>query len=112
MSTSRPPDPPPLTLPTSELSTSQQHRPTLSLTTELLSVGLLQPLTGPVEGLKQQDNCENFTTPQGMSSLHHVTGLFRRGASWEVQRKEGDSETFDAVVLTMPVPQIIQLQGE
>lgn len=43
---------------------------------------------------------------------HHVTGLYRRGASWEVQRKTGDSETFDAVVLTMPVPQILQLQGD
>lgn len=42
----------------------------------------------------------------------HVTGLYRRGASWEVQRKAGDSEMFDAVVLTMPVPQILQLQGD
>lgn len=42
----------------------------------------------------------------------HVTGLYHRGASWEVQRKAGDSETFDAVVLTMPVPQILQLQGD
>lgn len=43
---------------------------------------------------------------------HHVTGLYRRGASWEVERKAGASETFDAVVLTMPVPQILQLQGD
>lgn len=42
----------------------------------------------------------------------HVTGLYRHGASWEVQRKAGDSEEFDAVVLTMPVPQILQLQGD
>lgn len=42
----------------------------------------------------------------------HVTGLYRRGASWEVQTKQGDSERFDAVVLTMPVPQILQLQGD
>lgn len=42
----------------------------------------------------------------------HVTGLFCRGASWEVQTKLGDSERFDAVVLTMPVPQILQLQGD
>ncbi|KAG7218028.1 hypothetical protein INR49_020691 [Caranx melampygus] len=131
MSTSRPPDPSSSHFAdlgaqyiTATPAYAQSHHRFYS---ELLSVGLLQPLTGPVEGLKQQDNCENFTTPQGMSSLvkhflsesgadlffeHHVTGLFRRGASWEVQRKEGDSETFDAVVLTMPVPQIIQLQGE
>lgn len=42
----------------------------------------------------------------------HVTGLYHRGASWEVARKAGGSETFDAVVLTMPVPQILQLQGD
>lgn len=42
----------------------------------------------------------------------HVTSLYRRGASWEVQTKLGDSEQFDAVVLTMPVPQILQLQGD
>lgn len=42
----------------------------------------------------------------------HVTGLYRRGASWEVQKKAGGSETFDAVILTMPVPQILQLEGD
>ncbi|KAI4787425.1 hypothetical protein KUCAC02_036474 [Chaenocephalus aceratus] len=42
----------------------------------------------------------------------HVTGLFRRGASWEVQSRAGDSEMFDAVVLTIPVPQILQLEGD
>jgi len=43
---------------------------------------------------------------------HHVTALYRRGALWEVQKKAGGSETFDAVVLTMPVPQILQLEGD
>lgn len=42
----------------------------------------------------------------------HVTSLYCRGASWEVQTKLGDSELFDAVILTMPVPQILQLQGD
>lgn len=41
----------------------------------------------------------------------HVSGLYCRGASWEVQTQLGHSEQFDAVVLTMPVPQILQLQG-
>lgn len=40
-----------------------------------------------------------------------VTSLFCRGASWEVQTEQGDSEQFEAVVLTMPVPQVLQLQG-
>lgn len=41
-----------------------------------------------------------------------MTSLYCRGASWEVQTKLGDSEQFDAVILTMPVPQILQLQGD
>lgn len=41
-----------------------------------------------------------------------MTGLYRHGTSWEVQRKLGGSEKFDAVVLTMPAPQILQLQGD
>uniref|UniRef100_UPI0037E77038 renalase isoform X2 n=1 Tax=Semicossyphus pulcher TaxID=241346 RepID=UPI0037E77038 len=98
-----------------------------SFYSELLSSGVLQPLDSLIEGLRQKDGNKDFMTPLGMGSLvkhflsesgadlffeHHVTGLFRRGASWEVQRKAGGSETFDAVVLTMPVPQILQLQGD
>lgn len=41
-----------------------------------------------------------------------MTSLYCRGASWEVQTKLGDSEQFDAVILTMPAPQILQLQGD
>lgn len=98
-----------------------------SFYSELLSSGVLLPLDSLVEGLRHKDGNKDFMTPLGMCSLvkhflsesgadlffeHHVTGLFRRGSSWEVQRKAGDSETFDAVVLTMPVPQILQLQGD
>lgn len=36
---------------------------------ELLSCGLLQPLEGRVEGLRDQDQVQNYVTPQGMSSL-------------------------------------------
>ncbi|PWA21804.1 hypothetical protein CCH79_00018867, partial [Gambusia affinis] len=42
---------------------------------------------------------------------YHVTGLHRCGASWKVERN-GGNEKFDAVVLTIPVPQILQLQGD
>lgn len=103
---------------------AQSHH---SLYSELLSAGVLQPLDGLVEGLREKDNMKNYMTPLGMGSVvkhflseseadllfeHHVTGLYRRGASWEVHRKQGSSETFDVVVLTMPVPQILQLQGD
>nr|XP_057925264.1 renalase [Doryrhamphus excisus] len=103
---------------------AQSHK---SLYSELLSSGVLRPLDCQMEGLRHQDGSQNYVAPLGMSSVvkhflreseadlfleHHVTGLYRRGASWEVHRKQGDSECFDSVVLTMPVPQILQLQGD
>lgn len=98
-----------------------------SFYSELLSAGVLQPISCQIEGLRHKDGSQDYMTPLGMGSLvkhflsesgadlfleHHVTGLYRRGASWEVEKKAGGSETFDAVVLTMPVPQILQLQGD
>ncbi|XP_074484631.1 renalase [Sebastes fasciatus] len=130
MSTSRPPDPSSHSADlgaqyiTATSAYAQSHHNVYS---ELLSAGVLQPLTSPVEGLKHRDGNTDYMTPLGIGSLvkhflsesgadlfleRHVTGLYRRGASWEVQRKTGDSQMFDAVVLTMPVPQILQLQGD
>nr|XP_046232874.1 renalase [Scatophagus argus] len=98
-----------------------------SFYSELLSSGILQPLNSLVEGLRQRDGSKDYMTPLGMCSVvkhflsqsgadlffeHRVTGLYRRGTSWEVQWNGGSSEMFDAVVLTMPVPQILQLQGD
>lgn len=94
--------------------------------TELLSAGLLQPLDCRIEGLQHKEGDKNYVTPLGTSSVvkhflsesgadlfleYHVTGIYRCGALWEVERK-GGKEKFDAVVLTMPVPQILQLQGD
>ncbi|XP_013878767.1 renalase [Austrofundulus limnaeus] len=130
MSTSRPPDASSHSADlgaqyiTSTPAYAQSHH---SFYSELLSAGVLQLLDCQVEGLKQKPGDKNYVTPRGMSSVvkhflsesgadlfleHHVTGLYRRGASWEVERTAGGSETFDAVVLTMPVPQILQLQGD
>lgn len=130
MSTSRPPDPSshPADLGAQYITATpfyaQSHK---NFYTELLNAGILKPLDCLIEGLQHKDDNRNYVTPLGMSSVvkhflsqsgadlcldRHVTGLYRRGASWEVERKEGGSETFDAVVLTMPVPQILQLQGD
>ncbi|XP_063077429.1 renalase isoform X2 [Engraulis encrasicolus] len=95
---------------------------------ELLAQGILRPLTSSVEGMmSREDGLKNYVTPKGVSSIvkhylkesgaevlfdRHVTHVYRRGASWEVWRKDGEPEHFDAVVLTMPVPQILQLQGD
>ncbi|KAM4623696.1 renalase isoform 2-T2 [Polymixia lowei] len=103
---------------------TRSHR---SFYEELLAHSILQPLDAPVEGLLNKDGSTNYVTPLGMSSIvkhflkesgaelffdRHVTSLYRRGALWEVHRKGGEREEFDAVVLTMPVPQILQLQGD
>uniref|UniRef100_A0A3Q3A5G5 Renalase, FAD-dependent amine oxidase n=1 Tax=Kryptolebias marmoratus TaxID=37003 RepID=A0A3Q3A5G5_KRYMA len=130
MSTSRPPDASSHSADlgaqyiTATPAYAQSHH---SFYSELLCAGVLQPLDCHIEGLQQKDGNKNYVTPRGTSNVvkhflsesgadlflqHHVTGVYRRGASWEVARKAGDSETFDAVVLTMPVPQILQLQGD
>ncbi|MED6277661.1 hypothetical protein CHARACLAT_015724 [Characodon lateralis] len=94
--------------------------------TELLSAGLLRPLDCHIEGLQHKEGNKDYVTPLGTCSVvkhflsesgadlyleYHVTGLYYRGGSWEVERN-GGSEKFDAVILTMPVPQILQLQGD
>ena len=43
-----------------------------------------------------------------MDSLHSISLLI----SWRVSTKEGISGTFEGIVLTMPVPQILQLKGD
>ncbi|TNN25035.1 Renalase [Liparis tanakae] len=56
---------------------------------------------------------KHFLSQSGahLSFERRVTAVYRRGASWEVHGA-GGSEMFDAVVLTMPAPQILQLQGD
>lgn len=95
---------------------------------ELLAHDVLRPLTSTVEGMvSREEGLKNYVTPTGVSSIvkhflkesgaevcfdHHVTHIYRRGVAWEVHRKGGATEQFDVVVLTMPVPQILQLQGD
>ncbi|KAM8924097.1 renalase isoform 2-T2 [Pelodytes ibericus] len=94
---------------------------------ELLAQGIFKPLNSAVEGMMMKDGTFNFVTPQGVSSIvkhylklsgadvsyeSHVTQINLQGDKWEVCRRSGSSESFDAVILTMPVPQILQLQGD
>ncbi|XP_032430552.1 renalase isoform X2 [Xiphophorus hellerii] len=129
MSTSRPPDPTSHSADlgaqyiTATAAYTQSHS---NFYTELLSAGLLKSLDCHIEGLQHKEGNKNYVTPLGTSSVvkhflsesgadlyleYHVTGLHRCGASWKVERK-GGNEKFDAVVLTIPVPQILQLQGD
>lgn len=98
-----------------------------SLYEELMQAHVLIPMSCSVEGLQQKDNSQNFISPSGIGHiikhflqqseaevqlLRHVTCLSRRDACWEVEFSDGQSEAFDAVILTMPVPQILQLPGD
>nr|XP_048294811.1 renalase isoform X2 [Myodes glareolus] len=94
---------------------------------ELLAHGILEPLTSPIEGMKVQEGDCNFVAPQGISSIvkhylkksgaeiffkHCVTQINLRNNKWEVSKETGSPEQFDLVVLTMPAPQILELQGD
>lgn len=96
---------------------------------ELLAQDILKPLIAPVEGMMlKEEEIVNYVTPHGVSSIvkhylkesagaevlydRHVTHIHRKDTGWEVCRKEGTPERFDIVVLTIPVPQILQLQGD
>ncbi|XP_066881193.1 renalase isoform X3 [Kogia breviceps] len=94
---------------------------------ELLAPGVLKPLTSPIEGMVTKEGDCNFVAPHGVSSIinHYlkesgadiyfrqcVTQINLRDDKWEVLRETGSPEQFDIVVLTMPAPQILQLQGD
>ncbi|XP_046944568.1 renalase isoform X4 [Lynx rufus] len=94
---------------------------------ELLAHGILKPLTSPIEGMVMKEGDCNFVAPQGLSSIvkhyleesgaevsfrHRVTRINLRNDKWEVSKETGSPERFDIVVLTMPVPQILQLRGD
>ncbi|XP_076856345.1 renalase isoform X3 [Brachyhypopomus gauderio] len=95
---------------------------------ELLLCGILKPLEATIEGmLSNAKGSINYVTPSGVSSIvkHYlnesgaevlfgcrVTHVRLKGPGWEVCRQGASPEEFDVVVLTMPIPQILQLQGD
>ncbi|KAL8616862.1 hypothetical protein ACOMHN_041781 [Nucella lapillus] len=108
--------------------TSQYQHQRQQLYSDLQSQGLLAPLKGQIEGPNRfdQDGAQHFVTPQGVSSLvkHYLQQAkanveYNRQVS-RVEEGEGEVRVTDtngvtasahAVVLTMPVPQILQLTG-
>ncbi|KAM6105388.1 renalase [Pterocles gutturalis] len=106
---------------------TERAGPRRSFYEELLSHGILKLLTAPIEGMVVKEGSCNYVAPQGISSVvkyylkqsdadvfygQHVTGISLQDGKWEVSRKMGPPEQFDIVILTMPVPQILQLQGD
>ncbi|XP_068081991.1 renalase-like [Anabrus simplex] len=89
----------------------------------LLSSNVLEPLNANVEGMKLfPAGTKHFVAPNGMNSVvrhflqydeikfeHHVTAISQHENKVLVQTKGGDKDLFDAVILTMPVPQILEI---
>jgi len=94
---------------------------------ELLQAGILEPLHQTIANAKEyQPGTQHYVVPDGMSSLvkyfmnksglqtsfeHHLSKIDQLDGKWHVTTLHGKSEVFDAVVLTMPVPQILNLTG-
>ncbi|GAB1302331.1 Renalase [Apodemus speciosus] len=94
---------------------------------ELLSHGILKPLSSPIEGMKGKEGDCNFVAPNGFSSIikyylkksgvkvflkQCVTHINLKDSKWQVSTDAGSAEQFDIVILTMPAPQILGLQGD
>ncbi|XP_013784782.1 renalase-like isoform X1 [Limulus polyphemus] len=95
---------------------------------DLIESELLQPMISKFEGMKKvASGTLNFVTPNGSGSLvkyylnksgaevhfeHEVESIQRSEKShWLVTTSSGASEKFEAVVMTVPVPQLFQLKG-
>ncbi|BFZ02679.1 hypothetical protein BsWGS_05718 [Bradybaena similaris] len=109
---------------TKEYSSKRQ-----SLYDELQSQGILKHMQGKIEGPNNFDlpGAQHFVTPAGSSSLVKyflqkagapvkfqckVTEIsFDAGSQASVTTSEDITEDFDIVVLTLPVPQILELRG-
>ena len=97
---------------------------------ELLKSCVLQPLNGKIEG--ERSDLEGlveakFVSPRGMSSVakhfldkseatvayqHQLRRIHVRDSRVFCETSTGGTSSFDAVILTMPVPQILTLSGD
>uniref|UniRef100_A0A1B6CIQ7 Amine oxidase domain-containing protein n=1 Tax=Clastoptera arizonana TaxID=38151 RepID=A0A1B6CIQ7_9HEMI len=93
----------------------------------LLTEKILEPMKCTILGMKpQKENVKNFIAAKGSSSIvkhflqksdnnicfnHHINSISKLGKKWVVTTTLGTKDEFDIVILTMPIPQILQLQG-
>ncbi|GFY50638.1 renalase [Trichonephila inaurata madagascariensis] len=107
---------------TSNLSKTQEK-----LYHHLLQDGVLEPMPENVEGLRSISSATgHFICPQGSGSLvkyflkrldcdilfeHRVTKISSSNSKWKTVCENGATHEFDALILTIPVPQILQLDG-
>lgn len=96
----------------------------------LLDKHILEPLsTGAFKGLKEfPSGTQHFVTPNGMNSLvkyfialsspdatkflYHVSAIRKNGEKLLVETTTGTKEDFDVVILTIPIPQVLNLSGD
>ena len=92
---------------------------------ELTSAGILVPMRGRIEGGRAADGAgANYVAPAGLSSVvshlfasSGVEPIFGRRAvrvatassKWEVSSADGVTERFDGIILTQPLPEMLQL---
>jgi len=95
--------------------------------TELEVGKILEPLKGSIVGDKNhEDGTKHFVSPNGVGSVvkhflkksgavisfnKQITDVSEIDGSLSVATNEGVKECYDCVILTMPVPQILQLNG-
>jgi len=98
--------------------------------TQLEAAGVISRLDPAlVRGIRGGADQTHYTVPAGMSSLvkhwfqqaglqagvqfgRRVERLDRQGSGWNVSTVCGLQQYFDMVLLTMPVPQVLQLTGD
>ncbi|KFM62963.1 Renalase, partial [Stegodyphus mimosarum] len=93
---------------------------------ELFQTGLLMPLQGTVEGLDVPSHSENYVCSSGSGSIvkhflqlagceilfdHKVTRITNSHNKLKLLYDNNSSHEFDAVIFTIPVPQVLQLDG-
>lgn len=94
---------------------------------DLVSDGTLESLTCKINGFKSKGVHKHFVVPNGSGYLvknflnkakisetkflYHVQSINEKNGSWVVETKTGEKQDFDAVILTMPIPQLFLLEG-
>jgi len=96
---------------------------------ELISAGLLHKIdTQDIVGFRSgKGEMNHFVAPQGMSSLvkhffrrsgidvefnQRIADLSMKDGKWVASTDDGRQDEFEAVVVTMPVPQVLDLKGD
>lgn len=96
---------------------------------DLLDAGVLVALdTQGIQGFRKgEPGTLHYSTPQGMSSIvkhffnrsglavdfnRRIVDVSSSGAGWSVTTDKEIKGDFDAVVITMPVPQVLELGGD